>query len=159
MEMVRQQLLLKVLNKYEENILKGEFVFPPGDVWEKYFRAKICTLKSRPIILGKGIGFVFPFCSRIADNFCLFGHTFADSSSRHYILHLYLIPSARCCIHLTENILTAWLMFWRCSLHKLSSSNVNRIFVQSYLVFNNVLRMLAQNVIYTSLIECFSSTL
>ncbi len=32
MEMVRQQLLLKVLNKYEENILKGEFVFPPGDV-------------------------------------------------------------------------------------------------------------------------------
>ncbi len=30
MEMVRQQLLLKVLNKYEENILKGEFVFLRG---------------------------------------------------------------------------------------------------------------------------------
>ncbi len=31
--------------------------------------------------------------------------------------------------------------------------NVNRMFIQSCLVFNNILKMSAQNIIYTSFVE------
>ncbi len=44
-------------------------------------------------------------------------------------------------------------------IHKHSSSNVNITFVQSYLLFNNVLKWLDENVIYTLFVEVFLNVL
>lgn len=51
-----------------------------------------------------------------------------------------------------------WLTFWqgfRKVMIKHTSSNINRTFLQSYVVINNVLKMLAQKLIYTSFMEHF----
>ncbi len=66
------------------------------------------------------------------------------------------------CSQLTGNVLGTWLTFSRGSLkviNKHSSSNVNIPFVQSYLVFNNVLKWLDGNVIYTLFVEDFLNIL
>ncbi len=63
---------------------------------------------------------------------------------------------------LTGNVLRTWLTFSHGSLkviNKHSSSNVNITFVQSYLVFNNVLKWLDRNVIYTLFVEGFLNVL
>ncbi len=63
-----------------------------------------------------------------------------------------------CLAQLTGNVVRTWLTFSQGSLkviNKHSSSNVNITFVQSYLVFNNVLKWLDKNVIYTSFVEGF----
>ncbi len=71
---------------------------------------------------------------------------------------LYMMAAAQ----LTGNVLRTWLTFSHGSLkviNKHSSSNVNITFVQSYLVFNNVLKWLDKNVIYTLFVEGFLNVL
>lgn len=70
--------------------------------------------------------------------------------------HLFILCESALKTHVTWNIR---LMFLQGSLKimgKHSSSNVNRIFIQSFLVFNNVLNMFVQNLkMYTYFVECF----
>ncbi len=62
---------------------------------------------------------------------------------------------------LTGNVLWTWLTFSRGSLkvYKHSSSNVNITFVQSYVVFNNVVKWLDENGMYTLFVEGFLNVL
>ncbi len=63
---------------------------------------------------------------------------------------------------LTGDVLRTWLTFSLGSLkviNKYFSSNVNIAFVQSYLVFNNVLKWLDENDIYKLFEEVFLNVL